>query len=309
MSHNHTKNFSIDEQTHVFYIDFDIEDSGQITQTEVKKKFYNELFDDIVSFTFGTTEVMRRLKKSQDLSRDITRIQREALEKMYQIKELREASDYYLGSVDVEDKYLKKGEFGELLLYHILREYFNSDSLISKIYFKDSAGLPPHGFDAVHVDTVNQKLWLGESKLYEKSKSAVDALIKDLHEHFNTDFFHSEFVTIQNRAVQDLQLELDDFTKMIIDPNTNNLERLSGINVALFAGFTSENMLHEFSTHEELVERLKLEINILRDRANRKAMEHRWNDKLNLYLFLFPLDSKRNFVKDLHLKLKGAQQL
>lgn len=39
-----------------------------------------------------------------------------------------------------------------------------------------------------------------------------------------------------------------------------------------------------------------------------KAANHLWNNYLNIFLFLFPLDSKREFVKDLHLKLKGAQQ-
>lgn len=305
MSHNYTKNFCFSENVHVFYIDFDLEDSGAVTQKDTKKQFYNELFNDITSFAFGTKEVMKRVKNPQDM----TEIQREALEKMYQIKELRDAREYYLTSNVVEDKYLKRGEFGELILYHLLNEYFNSDSLISKIYFKDSAGLPAHGFDAVHIDVENHKLWIGESKLYEKSTSAIDELIKDLHEHFNREFFHSEFVTIQNRAINDLKLELDDFTKMIIDPKTKVLDRIAGINVALFAGFTSQNLSQKFKSHEELVGRLNSEIEILKRRADNKVAEHPWNQQLNIFLFLFPLDSKKDFVKDLHLKLKGARQL
>jgi len=42
-----------------------------------------------------------------------------------------------LDSKSTEDKYIKRGEFGELLLYHLLHEYFGADALISKIYFKD----------------------------------------------------------------------------------------------------------------------------------------------------------------------------
>ena len=41
------------------------------------------------------------------------------------------------GPKNTEDKYLKRGEFGELMLYHLLHEYFNADALISKIYFKE----------------------------------------------------------------------------------------------------------------------------------------------------------------------------
>ena len=105
--------------------------------------------------------------------------------KMYSIPELKEASQYYLESDFVEDKYIRRGEFGELLLYHLLHEYFNADALISKIYFKDNVGLSAHGFDAVHVDSENRILWIGESKLYSSGTSAIDELMKDLSEHFN----------------------------------------------------------------------------------------------------------------------------
>ena len=139
MSHCHSEHKEISNNVHTFYIGFDLDDFGKISQ--VKKKFYDELFDDIASFAFGSHNVMKRIKEPQDISK----VQREALRKMYNIPELQEASKYYLESDLVEDKYLKRGEFGELLLYHLLHEYFNADALISKIYFKDSMGLPAHG--------------------------------------------------------------------------------------------------------------------------------------------------------------------
>lgn len=210
MSHCHSEHKEISNNVHTFYIGFDLDDFGKISQ--VKKKFYDELFDDIASFAFGSHNVMKRIKEPQDISK----VQREALRKMYNIPELQEASRYYLESDLVEDKYLKRGEFGELLLYHLLHEYFNADALISKIYFKDSMGLPAHGFDAVHVDSDNQILWIGESKLYSESSSAIDALMKDLEEHFRISFFDSEFVIIENR-VHDSDIELDDFMKKLIN--------------------------------------------------------------------------------------------
>lgn len=167
------------ESVHTFYIGFDLDNSGNLSQ--VKSKFYDELFDDITAFAFGTQNVMKRIETPQDVSK----VQREAFRKMYSIPELKEASQYYLESDLVEDKYIRRGEFGELLLYHLLHEYFNADALISKIYFKDNVGLSAHGFDAVHVDSENRILWIGESKLYSSGTSAIDELMKDLSEHFN----------------------------------------------------------------------------------------------------------------------------
>ncbi|AGU76054.1 DUF1837 domain-containing protein [Streptococcus sp. SI1] len=300
MSHNHSEHLEIKENVHTFYIGFDLDNFGKISQ--VKSRFYDELFDDITAFAFGTKNVMERIKTPQDISV----VQREAFRKMYNIPELQEASKYYLESNNVEDKYLKRGEFGELLLYHLLHEYFNADALISKIYFKDSMGLPAHGFDAVHVDSKNHILWLGESKLYSAANSAIDALMRDLEEHFNTNFFDSEFAIIDNR-VHDSGIELDDFMKTLIDPQTKVLNRLANINIALFAGFDSKS-LQDYSDDQTFKENLESEINLLRERANKKIVNHPWNEHLNLFLFLFPIDNKREFVKDLHLKLKGAQQ-
>lgn len=300
VSHRHSEHETASERLHVFYIGFDIDDVGNYVQT--KAEFYNELFDDIISFAFGAKNVMSRIKEPQD----ITKVQREALEKMYSIPEIKEARDYYLDSDIVEDKYLKRGEFGELILYHLLHEYFSADALISKIYFKDSIGLAPHGFDAVHVDVDNKLLWIGESKLYKDANKAIDALMGDLDEHFNRDFFHDEFTIITNR-VHDSNVEVDEFVQTLIDPETKVLDKLVNINVALFAAFDSEAM--SIMDHTQFKTKLDTEIQRLRDKANRKSGKHPWNKHLNLFLFLFPLDSKNDFVKDLHLKLKGAQRL
>ena len=72
----------------------------------------------------------------------------------------------------------------------LLRDFYDSLPLLSKIYFKDSDGHTVHGFDAVHIaPDINDKskfsLWLGESKLYTNGKAGVKALTKDIEEHFN----------------------------------------------------------------------------------------------------------------------------
>lgn len=309
MSHNHSNYLKYKENVHVFYIDFDLLDDGM---NQVKEKFYNELFDDIPGFAFGTDIMNEKLSEI-----GIVPTVREAMRKLYAIPEIQAAQKEYLDSTNTEDKYLKRGEFGELILYHLLHEYFNADALISKIYFKDSASIPAHGFDAVHVDLISETLWLGESKLYISSTGAIDELVKDVvgfvdkkgkvnKGHFNTDFFNSEFQIITNR-VHDIGKEYPPFIKKLIDPNTKTLDKLANINVALFAGFNSKSLKNFDETTFQ--ESLNLEIENLRIRAEEGLSEHSWNQHLNLFLFMFPLDDKRAFVSSLHQKLKGAQQL
>lgn len=309
MSCNHSEYLNYNDKVHIFYIGFDLLDNGL---AQVKDKFNDELFNDIPAFAFGTD-----IMNEKFLSIGPVPTVREAMKKMYAIPEIKQAQQEYLDSAKTEDKYLKRGEFGELLLYHLLHEYFDADALISKIYFKDSNGLPAHGFDAVHVNLDTETLWLGESKLYQSPTAAIDELIKDVtgytdkegkvHDgHFCTDFFDSEFQIITNR-VRDTNEEYPNFIKKLVDPNTKTLDKLANINVALFAGFNSKSL----KTYNEQTFKsdLKEEIEKLRIRANNGLKGHPWNKQLNIFLFLFPLDDKRAFVSSLHQKLKGAQQI
>lgn len=304
MSNNFTIHTPDDEQAlHVFHVDFDLDDSGKMSQME--KEFFNELFDNIPNFAFGEHQVRKRLNGPDNMMPII----REAMHKIYSIPEIKEANQYYLGNNNVEDKYIKRGEFGELILYHLLHEYFGAEALISKIYFKDSLSLAPHGFDAVHVDSSNKVLWIGESKLYKDGIKAIYELIKDLEEHFNTNFFSSEFTIISNR-VQDDGGEVDGFIKQLIDPKTKTLDKLANIKIALFAGYSS-NSIKTFNgiEQEKFIKELKIETQKLMKKLNIGKEKHPWKEHLDIYLFLLPVNNKTDFVKSLHLKLKGGQQI
>lgn len=298
MSRNHTKNIEISDNLHIYYIDFDLLDDGY---GQVKDKFYNKLFDDIPAFAFGTDVMNRKIDEI-----GLVPTVREAMKKIYSIKEIQEASREYLESESTEDKYIKRGEFGELLLYHLLHEYFGADALISKIYFKDSVGGVAHGFDAVHVDTSRRILWLGESKLYKNSSTAINELANDVINHFNINFFDSEFQIITNR-VHDTKINCDDYIIKLLNPETKILDKLAGINVCLFAAFESSSLLNfnKNNFEETLIE----EVRKLNNKLKNLLSKHQWIKHLNIYLLTFPLDNKREFVSSLHQKLKGAQQI
>lgn len=80
MSHKHSNNIEINNKLHIYYISFDLLDNGY---GQVKDKFYNELFDDIPAFAFGT-DVMNKKKDEIGLVPTV----REAMKKIYSIKEI-----------------------------------------------------------------------------------------------------------------------------------------------------------------------------------------------------------------------------
>ena len=62
------------------------------------------------------------------------------------VEKVREAAQ----TVYRTDKYERRGEFGELILHLLLRDFHNTIPLVSGIYFKDSANQQVKGFDGVH---------------------------------------------------------------------------------------------------------------------------------------------------------------
>ena len=118
------------------------------------------------------------------------------------VDKLREAAE----KVYLTDKYKNRGEFGELILHLLLRDFCGTIPLISKIYFKDAHNVNVHGFDGVHI-TVNEndkRLWLGESKLYRDGKKGVEDLANDVISHVNADYLKKEFSLISTKLPEDV---------------------------------------------------------------------------------------------------------
>lgn len=95
-----------------------------------------------------------------------------------------------------------RGEVGELLLFTVMRGYYRSCPVVSKLYFKSAANDTVKGFDAVHfVDGQDGlELWLGEAKLYTEASAAIRDVIDELDKHIAADYLRQEFAWIRNRC-------------------------------------------------------------------------------------------------------------
>lgn len=302
-----TESHSYDDiQTKCFYITFDLNDKGEVFQSE--DKWCEEIFDEIPNFALGKT-------KAQEISKDSPRkAVKQGMNLLYKVKEIQIANTEYLddeASIKLEDKYLRRGEFGELILYYLLDKKLNKPQLISKVYFKDSYNSVVHGFDAVHYDKLTNHLWIGESKFYKNLTNALSELSKDLYDHFNVDFFEQEFTVINNRF-SDLNLNNEELRKLI-DPSTRFISKLVCINACFFALFNSE-VIDSFSFVEgtdkptqEFLDSIEELVSNARSSFNDKNSNYPLNENFNIHLFLFPVKSKYDLVKKLHKKLKKEQ--
>jgi hypothetical protein len=94
-----------------------------------------------------------------------------------------------------------RGVPGEILLHAVCRQFFGSDTVISKVWFKTAANSTYHGFDAVHCVHIADELqlWLGEAKFYSDLESALRSALTEIQGHLAHDYLRTEFALIAGK--------------------------------------------------------------------------------------------------------------
>jgi len=313
--------YSRDKKLNISYAGFDLGDYRYAELADI-------ILDAIVDFAYGFHEGILENTYSK-------KILRESAKSLYEIKEFEDVRKIYLDNNseiedDIEDKYLRRGEFGELILHLLLRDFHNSVPLLSKIYFKDSYGHTVHGFDSVHIapnihNPSELSFWFGESKLYNDGKKGVQALVKDIEEHFNKDYLRKEFALLSKKKdsyisldkFKDLnkQQEYEDFLKLkdkwyLKLDSVNKLEGiLSSVTIPMLCTYSSDTFgKYSSEISKEFLDDLEKEIQSLKIHFD-KSLKIPLPTTLNIILFLFPIPSKKELVKRLHVKLSHMQAM
>ncbi|WP_203296760.1 HamA C-terminal domain-containing protein [Luteirhabdus pelagi] len=87
-----------------------------------------------------------------------------------------------------------KGDYGELLLYLILKVFFKSDKLVTKVKLK-TGNQEVYGYDCAHFSIEDNEpiLWLGESKFYSNFSGGLSNAFESLEAHCCEKFTVEEF--------------------------------------------------------------------------------------------------------------------
>lgn len=310
----------------------------------------NLIIDKVVEFSFGFhkgvnpggSDLATHRRLLIEAAKSIYKISNDSKRKIFEeakTKYVDENSEY---EDDIADKYLKRGEFGEIILHLILRDFIKTIPLISKIFLKDSDGMTVHGFDAVHIgncieDPLKKSLYLGESKLYKDGKKGVKALISDIEEHFKKDFLNREFILISKKSDSFHKIEdyadkntKDEYEQFLLEKNywfaeLDNLQTGKGkmqdlfksVTIPLLCTYTSKVFKDNTNeTSEKFKTEYKTEINSLKSTFDEELekLKKQYKDSgepistnLNIVLMLFPVPCKKELVKRLHTKLYHQQ--
>lgn len=243
-----------------------------------------------------------------------------------------------------EKKYADRGEFWELILHLLLRDFLKTQPLVSKIFAKDSPGIPAHGFDSVHIgnsilDSSKKSLYLGESKLKISGDDGIKELLDDIKKHFVKDFLTTpagEFVLIGNKKRNFISLDeyvdlntKQEYEKFLEEKkywfekidglqNGESLQKLfDSITIPLLCTYSSKVFeKHSDVETDEFKKEYKEEVEKLKNKLDEglKKIKDEFKDSwepistnLNIVLMLFPVPCKKELVKRLHTTLYHQQ--
>ena len=217
------------------------------------------------------------------------------------VDKLREAAEI----VYMTDKYQNRGEFGELILHLLLRDFCRTIPLISKIYFKDSQNHTIHGFDGVHatIENKTKKLWLGESKLYTNGKSGVKELAKDLKEHIKSDYLRKEFLLLKKKLP--VNVPSISFWRNLMNHSQTLDKIFSTIVIPMVCTYSSQIFSSHNSETQEYIDDFKCECFELNNIFN----ENKIKTNIEAILMLLPVPDKNELNLELHKRLKKMQQI
>lgn len=203
------------------------------------------------------------------------------------------------------DKYRKRGEFGELLLHAILRELFDTEPAVSKLFYKSAVNDTVKGFDAVHVrrgHTGDIELWLGEVKFYKSIDEAIKSVTGEIAEHLTASKMREEFMCV-GRLVNP-NWEFSEFVNKLFNRNTSLDDIFHAVCIPVLLTYESDVVRDAKEVSDNFIGLLKKEFLRIQTSFKNKVPKA----KVKIHLILLPLKSKEKLVSILNEKLKGLQR-
>ncbi len=196
-----------------------------------------------------------------------------------------------------------RGLPGEILLHAVCRQFYGSDTVINKVYFKTADNDTYKGFDAVHyvhTEAGDLELWLGEAKFYKSVSKALDRVLSDLEDHFKVDYLRNEFAIIADK-IDDSHPHGDEL-RLLMHPNTSLDEVFDRIVVPVFVTYDSPATAAHDHMCPEYRDALEVEVR----RAWLKFKSGLDADlPVSVRLFLLPMHNKETLKEALDQELLG----
>lgn len=206
--------------------------------------------------------------------------------------------------VYTSEKYKSRGEVGEITLHAICRDFFDTIPIAPRVFYKTSSNDVVKSFDMVHVRYENEKtfeLWLGESKFYKDTPSAIQSAIESVEAHIGQGFLKNEKLLLGPQVSKSI-------------PHAEEIRDILSTQTSLDKLFESAVFpICIASDSEAIANHTKICSEYTTDVAQElAAIEHKIAlsglvEKIRIVLIYVPLGSKDSLAAAFDKRLKGLQ--
>lgn len=195
-----------------------------------------------------------------------------------------------------------RGVPGEILLHAVCRQFYGSDTVISKVCFKSAKNDTYKGFDAVHCVHLDDELqlWLGEAKFYSSLDDALRSALSDVKEHLQADYLRDEFLIIAPQ-IEDRHPHAEEL-RTLMHENTSLDVVFNRIVVPVLVAYDSQAT----ASHDHVCDAYKADLEAEAFRALDKfAHGLGGNIPVTVKLFLLPMATKAKLLDALDKELSS----
>lgn len=190
-----------------------------------------------------------------------------------------------------------KGDYGELLLFLILKVFFKSEKLVTKVKLK-TGNQEVYGYDCAHFTIENEEpiLWLGESKFYSNFSGAIDKAFESLKEHCNEKFTLQEFSFLEPH----IEVNSDFPYRDLIRQKLKGIKSFDNIKIRVPVFITYDcNKIknHTDSISNEFIKEFEEEFKTKQELIEKRDLI--LNSNFELIFIILPLESVEEIKKDI----------
>ncbi len=216
----------------------------------------------------------------------------------------------------IETTNARGSEIGEIILYGIMKDYYNALPIVPKIFYKQNNKDEAKGSDSVHIVIESDdkfSLWFGESKFYNNIEDTrLDKIIDSVKDSISLKKIKKENSIITNVGdINDFNGISEEMKKIIIrtlshDQSIDTIKPILNIPILLLYECditkSTNTLTDEYKT--EVIEFHKERATSYFKKQINKCKDVHLYEKINFHLILFPVADKEQIVSSFIEKAK-----
>ena len=210
--------------------------------------------------------------------------------------------------VEAVDAIGRGSEIAEIVLYGIMKHYYNALPIVPKIFYKQNKKDEAKGSDSVHIiieSADSFSLWFGESKFYNSIENArLDVIVDSVKDSISLDKIKKENSIITNLSdINDFE-EISDSLRESIKKSLSqevSIDKIKPLlNIPILLLYECEETKNETMYSDEYKQKMvcyhkERATEYFKKQINKCSDVHLY-DKIKFHIVLFPIADKNSIV-------------